>query len=47
MRKVLLAKSAGFCSGVRRAVTLAQEIAESGAPAGLQRIEFGLHAEKK
>ena len=32
MRKVLLAKSAGFCFGVRRAVKLAQEIAESGAP---------------
>ena len=32
MRKVLLAKSAGFCFGVRRAVKLAQEIAECGAP---------------
>ncbi len=32
MREVLLAKSAGFCFGVRRAVKLAQQIAESGQP---------------
>ncbi len=30
--KVILAKSAGFCFGVRRAVELAQQIAQSGAP---------------
>ena len=28
--KVILAKSAGFCFGVRRAVELAQQIAQSG-----------------
>ena len=30
--KVTLAKSAGFCFGVRRAVELAEKIADSGAP---------------
>ena len=32
MREVILAKSAGFCFGVRRAVELAQKIAETGQP---------------
>ena len=32
MREVILAKSAGFCFGVRRAVELAQKIAETGKP---------------
>lgn len=32
MREVILAKSAGFCFGVRRAVELAQKIAASGEP---------------
>ena len=32
MREVILAKSAGFCFGVRRAVELAEELAESGQP---------------
>ncbi|MDO4516023.1 MAG: bifunctional 4-hydroxy-3-methylbut-2-enyl diphosphate reductase/30S ribosomal protein S1 [Bacillota bacterium] len=32
MREVILAKSAGFCFGVRRAVELAQRIAESRQP---------------
>ena len=32
MGRVILAKSAGFCFGVRRAVKLAEEIAESGRP---------------
>ena len=32
MREVLLAKSAGFCYGVRRAVELAEETARSGLP---------------
>ena len=32
MRQVILAKTAGFCFGVRRAVDLAQKIADSGAP---------------
>ena len=32
MRKVILAKSAGFCFGVRRAVELAQKVAASGQP---------------
>ena len=32
MREVILAKSAGFCFGVRRAVQLAEQIAESGQP---------------
>ena len=32
MREVILAKSAGFCFGVRRAVELAQQVAQSGQP---------------
>ena len=32
MREVILAKSAGFCFGVRRAVQLAEEIADQGKP---------------
>ena len=32
MREVILAKSAGFCFGVRRAVELAQKVAASGQP---------------
>ena len=32
MREVILAKSAGFCFGVRRAVQLAEEIADQGRP---------------
>ena len=32
MREVILAKSAGFCFGVRRAVELAQKVAQSGQP---------------
>ena len=32
MREVILAKSAGFCFGVRRAVELAQKVAASGEP---------------
>ncbi len=32
MREVILAKSAGFCFGVRRAVELAQKVAQSGRP---------------
>ena len=32
MREVILAKSAGFCFGVRRAVELAQKIADSEEP---------------
>ena len=32
MREVILAKSAGFCFGVRRAVQLAEEIAAQGKP---------------
>jgi len=32
VREVILAKSAGFCFGVRRAVELAEELAESGQP---------------
>ncbi|MDY3014530.1 MAG: bifunctional 4-hydroxy-3-methylbut-2-enyl diphosphate reductase/30S ribosomal protein S1 [Evtepia sp.] len=32
MERVILAKSAGFCFGVRRAVELAQKVAESGEP---------------
>ena len=32
MREVILAKSAGFCFGVRRAVQLAEKIAEEGKP---------------
>ena len=32
MREVIRAKSAGFCFGVRRAVELAQKIAETGQP---------------
>ena len=32
MREVILAKSAGFCFGVRRAVELAQQEAQSGQP---------------
>ena len=32
MREVILAKSAGFCFGVRKAVELAEEMAESGRP---------------
>ena len=32
MREVILAKSAGFCFGVRRAVELAEEMADSGRP---------------
>ncbi|MGM9578091.1 MAG: bifunctional 4-hydroxy-3-methylbut-2-enyl diphosphate reductase/30S ribosomal protein S1 [Evtepia sp.] len=32
MREVILAKSAGFCFGVRRAVELAQKVARSGQP---------------
>ena len=35
MREVILAKSAGFCFGVRRAVELAQKIAETGQPYGM------------
>lgn len=30
--KVILAKSAGFCFGVRRAVELAEKIAQGGEP---------------
>ncbi len=30
--KVMLAKSAGFCYGVRRAVELAEQTAQSGKP---------------
>ena len=32
MREIILAKSAGFCFGVRRAVELAQQVAQSGQP---------------
>ena len=32
MREVILARSAGFCFGVRRAVELAEETADSGRP---------------
>ena len=32
MRELHLAKSAGFCYGVRRAVELAESVAASGAP---------------
>ena len=32
MREVILARSAGFCFGVRKAVELAEEMAESGRP---------------
>lgn len=32
MREVILAKSAGFCFGVHRAVELAQQVAQSGQP---------------
>lgn len=32
MREVILAKSAGFCFGVRRAVQLAEQIADQGQP---------------
>ena len=32
MREVILAKSAGFCFGVRRAVQLAEQIADQGKP---------------
>ena len=32
MQEVILAKSAGFCFGVRRAVEMAQALAESGKP---------------
>ena len=32
MREVILAKSAGFCFSVRRAVELAQQVAQSGQP---------------
>ena len=32
MRELHLAKSAGFCYGVRRAVELAESAAASGAP---------------
>ena len=32
MRKIVLAKSAGFCYGVRRAVELAEEKAAQGIP---------------
>ena len=35
MREVILAKSAGFCFGVRRAVELAQKVAQSGQPYGM------------
>ena len=52
MREVLLAKSAGFCYGVRRAVELAEETARAGHPCVMlgsiihnrDVVDQGLHA---
>ena len=38
MREVILAKSAGFCYGVRRAVEMAQREAEQGSSCVMQDV---------